>query len=123
MRMQASINLMGMFKRLVRRSCSPVPNEIPKMEVVLTAQKKRSVDELSEDRKIELLALTKVVGSWQELLAEYRYRGYEVVHVGDRLFLGVLQPVREVICEMSELGFGTTMRDLCRRFGELPSQV
>lgn len=123
MRKQALNTMISNFRRLVSHRRAPLAADALNMEGVKAAPKSRSVGDLSDGRRIELLALSKVVGSWRELDAEYHRRGFEIVHVGDRLYLAELYPVREVICEMSELGYGATLKDLSLRFGGLRSQA
>lgn len=123
MRNQALNTMIRKFRRLVSHRRAPLAAGALNMEGVKVARKSRSVGDLSDGRRIELLALTKVVGSWSELDTEYHRRGFEIVHVGDRLYLAELHPVREVICEMSELGYGATLKDLSLRFGGLRSQA
>ncbi|MBI6601013.1 hypothetical protein [Pseudomonas sp. S4_EA_1b] len=123
MRNQALNTMIGKFRRLVSLRRAPLVAGTLNMDGVKATRKSRSVGDLSDVRRIELLALTKVVGSWRELDAEYHRRGFEIVHVGDRLYLAELYPVREVICEMSELGYGATLKDLNLRFGGQRSQA
>jgi hypothetical protein len=111
------------FRRFVIHRRTLLTDAALNMECVKSDRKSRSVGDLSDSRRIELLALTKIVGSWHELDAEYHRRGFEFFQVGDRLYLAELYPVRDVICEMSDLGYGATLKDLSLRFGGLRSQA
>lgn len=72
---------------------------------------------LGEDLRIELLALTKVVLNWKELSLEYKQRGFGLRLIGDGLFLAQGLAEGAVICNLGALGYGTSLRDLTRRFG------
>ncbi|HEP8970364.1 TPA: hypothetical protein VDU83_002703 [Pseudomonas aeruginosa] len=72
---------------------------------------------LEDDLRIELLALTKVVLSWDELVVEFEHRGFELRLQGDELLLAQGSPEERVICNVGALGFGATLRQLSRRLG------
>lgn len=123
MRNQALYIMLKKFRCLVDHRRARLAAIAIKVDAGNVARKPRSVRDLSDGRRIELLALTKVVGSWLELEAEFQRRGFEIVLSDDRLYLAELYPEREVICEMSDLGFGTTLKDLSLRFGGVRSQA
>ncbi|KSQ21560.2 hypothetical protein APB26_31725 [Pseudomonas aeruginosa] len=72
---------------------------------------------LEDDLRIELLALTKVVLNWEELVLEFGHRGFNLRQQGDELLLVLGSPEERVICDVGALGYGAALRQLSRRFG------
>lgn len=79
--------------------------------------------ELSESKKVELLALTKMARGWGELEHELRVRGFRMVPHSRDLCLATLDSNIEVLCTMSSLGFGSSYESLCKRFGASPDHL
>jgi hypothetical protein len=79
--------------------------------------------ELSESKKVELLALTKISRGWGELEHELKVRGFRMVPHSRDLCLATLDSNIEVLCTMSSLGFGSSYESLCKRFGASPDHL
>ncbi|MCT9825985.1 hypothetical protein [Pseudomonas veronii] len=79
--------------------------------------------ELSESKKVELLALTKMARGWEELEHELKVRGFRMVPHSRDLCLATLDSNIEVLCTMSSLGFGSSYESLCKRFGASPDHL
>lgn len=109
-------SVLSTLRSLVRRRRSHAVSLVLAAEAQAQAAP-RTVNDLRDGQRVELLALTKIVGSWAELDAEFNRRGYEIAQEGEQLYLVELHPKREVVCEMADLGFGATLRDLSMRYG------
>lgn len=79
--------------------------------------------ELSESKKVELLALTKMARGWGELEHELKVRGFRMVPHSLDLCLATLDSNIEVLCTMSSLGFGSSYESLCKRYGASPDHL
>ncbi len=79
--------------------------------------------ELSESKKVELLALTKMARGWGELEHDLKIRGFRMVPHSRDLCLATLDSSIEVLCTMSSLGFGSSYESLCKRFGAPPDHL
>ncbi|MDI2144989.1 hypothetical protein KBJ94_23345 [Pseudomonas sp. ITA] len=79
--------------------------------------------ELSESKKVELLALTKISKGWGELEDELKVRGFRMVPHSRDLCLATLDSNIEVLCTMSSLGVGSSYESLCKRLGAPPDHL
>jgi hypothetical protein len=79
--------------------------------------------ELTDSKKAELHALTKIAKGWSELEDELKVRGFRMAPHSHDLCLATLNSSIEVLCTMSSLGLGSSYESLCRRFGTPPEHL
>ena len=79
--------------------------------------------ELTENDKVEVLALVECAVNWEDLILLLGFQGYRLVAHGRGVCLANIDAQIEVLCTLKSLGRGCDTKSLTLRLGPIPKSL